>query len=235
MKALLITSGKGGTGKTLLASNIAIVLSEKMRVALIDADMRAPNLTYVMGIANKRLDVDKNRLIIPYKYNDNLQVFSTEHYFARDNGLHKAIILPGETIRSMVKQAVKSVAWNKPDIFVIDSDPSTSDVLISLAELFGKDLSAIVVTTNDISSIFDCERTVDALKIEGIGIIGIVGNMIWDNDDHRIIDLAKKLNIPYLGYIPFDHRIRNANNNGQALMPDINIIRRIVENGHIDR
>ncbi|MGB9736689.1 MAG: P-loop NTPase [Thermoplasmata archaeon] len=235
MKALLITSGKGGTGKTLLASNIAIVLSERMRVALIDADFRAPNLTYVMGIPNKKLDVNKDRLIVPYRFNDRLQVFSTEHYFARDNGLHRAIILPGETVRSMVRQAIKSVAWDSPDIFVIDSDPSTSDVLIALSELFDGDLSALVVTTNDISSIFDCERTIDALMIEGINILGIVGNQIWDNDDHRIVELSKKLNIPYLGYIPYDHRIRLANNEGKPLMPDLNIIRRIVENGCITR
>jgi len=234
MKALLITSGKGGTGKTLLASNIAIVLSEKKRIALIDADFRAPNLTYIMGIANKKLSVNNNRLIVPYQYNENLQVFSTEHYFARDNGMHRAIILPGETVRSMVRQAVKSVAWNDPELFVIDSDPSTSDVLIALSELFAKDLGAIVVTTNDISSIFDCERTVDALKIEGIQIIGIVGNQIWNNEDYRIVELSKKLNIPYLGYIPFDHRIRLANNEGKPLMPDTDIIRRIVENGHLN-
>ncbi|MEM3345778.1 MAG: P-loop NTPase [Thermoplasmata archaeon] len=229
--AILVTSGKGGTGKTLISANLALKLSEiNKRVGLIDCDLRAPNLTYIMNVYDKKLEVDQNRLIVPFKINENLEIFSTEHYFARDNHRHRAIILPGETVRSMVYQSVYGVHWHDPEIFVMDSDPSTSDVLIELTRIFKNYLNAVVVTTNDISSIFDCERTIDALKIENIKILGIIGNMIWNGEDYRIRDLSASLGIPYLGYIPYNNIIRLNNNQGIAEIPS-NIIdfRNIVE------
>jgi len=235
MIALLVTSGKGGTGKTLVSSNLAIELSKNYRVGLIDADIRAPNLTYVMGIEGKVLDVDQNRKIIPYKYNENLEIFSTEHFFYKNNHTHRAIIIPGETVRSMIDQAVYSVAWSNPKFFVIDSDPSTSDVLIELSKIFKKDLKAVVVSTNSISSVNDCERTIDALRLENINIVGIVGNMIWNGNDQRLRALAEKLSIPYLGYIPYDHDIELMNDEGKAELKEAykgiirEIIRRVIK------
>jgi len=219
--AILVTSGKGGVGKTLASANLALELSlNNIRVGLIDCDLRSPNMTYILNISHKKLEIDENRQIIPFQINSNLEIFSTEHYFYRENHYHRAIILPGETVRSMVYQSVFGVKWHDPNVFVMDSDPSTSDVLIELTRIFQDQLSAIVVSTNDISSIFDCERTIDALKIENIKILGILGNMIWNGEDGRLQDLARSLNLQYLGYIPFDNEIRLRNNEGIAKIPD---------------
>ncbi len=225
--AILVTSGKGGVGKTLVAINIALELSKYMKVALVDADVRAPNLTYVMGIANKKIDIDHNRKLIPYKYSDNLQIFSMEHFVARDNGIKKAIIIPGEEVRSIIDQTVYGVAWDNPDVFVFDSDPSTSDVLIELHKIFGKYLNALIVTTNDISSRFDAEREIDALIIYDISIIGIIGNMIFHGMDDGIKEIADKFKLKYFGYIPFDEKIRMDNNNGKAQI-DYDVIKKVV-------
>ncbi|MEM3264566.1 MAG: P-loop NTPase [Thermoplasmata archaeon] len=227
--AILVTSGKGGVGKTLVSANIALKLSQNnKRVGLIDCDLRSPNLTYILNIQNKHLkqDIDQsrppelNRLVEPYQITPTLEIFSTEHFLERTNHYHESMILFGEVVRSLIDQSVYAVRWNNPDIFVMDSDPSTSDVLIELTLIFRKYLSAVVVTTNDISSIFDCERTIDALALEKIKILGILGNMIWNNEDDRIRNLSKMMDVPYLGYIPYRNIIRLNNNQGIAEIPN---------------
>ncbi len=224
--AILVTSGKGGVGKTLVAINLALSMSKHMRVALIDADIRAPNLTYVMGISNKHITIDNKRKLIPYKYSDNLEIFSMEQFVARDNGVKRAIIIPGEEVRSIIDQSVYGVAWHDPDVFIFDSDPSTSDVLIEVHKLFGKYLNALIVTTNDISSRFDAEREIDALIINDVNIIGVLGNMIFHGEDDGIREIAEKFKLKYFGYIPFDEKIRTDNNRGKAEI-DYDIISRV--------
>jgi ATP-binding protein involved in chromosome partitioning len=229
---IAITSGKGGVGKTLLAVNLAIGLSKKLKVSFCDLDIRAPNAPYILGIGGKKLEINSNRQIIPYKYNENLEIFSSEHYFIDNKNIDnkRAIILPGEEIRNIVRQVVDGgVIWSKNDIFVFDLDPSTGDVYSELVKIFGKKLlKAIVVSTNDISSINDCMRSLDALYIHGIKPIGIVGNMIFDNNNDRLIELSKKFNVKYLGDIPYDNIIRIQNNHGIPGLLDSKIIDNIV-------
>lgn len=230
---LLITSGKGGVGKTLLSTNLAIELSKKHRIALIDADIRSPNMTYVMGIEPHTINILDDRDIEPYKYSDNLQLFSTDQFFHRSSGRKRAIMPTGEEVRTIVTQAILSVKWNKPDLYVMDSDPSTGDVFIAIRNVFGDMLNAIVVTTNRLSSLNDCERTIDALMKNNINVIGVVGNMIVDGKDEGIKDLIYRCNmnyhadISYLGYIPMDNSIADENDKGDPGLVGSELIRKI--------
>lgn len=230
---LLITSGKGGVGKTLLSTNLAIELSKKYRIALIDADIRSPNMTYVMGIEPRTINILDDRDIEPYKYSDNLQLFSTDQFFHRSGGRKRAIMPTGEEVRTIITQAIISVKWNNPDLYVMDSDPSTGDVFIAIRNVFGDMLNAIVVTTNRLSSINDCERTIDALMKNNINVIGVVGNMVVDGKDDKIKDLIFRCNanyhadILYLGAIPMDNNIADDNDGGNPGMVGSEIIRNI--------
>jgi MinD superfamily P-loop ATPase len=226
---LLITSGKGGVGKTLLATNTALELSKYIRIALVDADIRAPNLTYVMGIPHGKREF-RNHKLIPYKYSDTLEVFSTDHFFAAENDTKRAIMPTGEEVRSIVSQSINAVDWNSPDLFVIDSDPSTGDVFFAVRDVFGRMLSAIVVTTNDISSLLDCERTIDALMLDNIPVLSIVGNMIWNGEDAGIRELCNKYSMHYAGGIPYDQSVRIANNHGIPGLENSEVIRYIIDN-----
>lgn len=225
---LLVTSGKGGVGKTLLSANLAIELSRYVRVALVDADIRAPNLSYVMGLRKYGREF-ANRKLIPYHHSDTLEIFSTDHFLAV-NGKKRAIMPTGEEVRAIVQQSITAVAWNNPDIFVMDSDPSTGDVFFAVRDVFGPMLSAVVVTTNDVSSLFDCERTIDALMINDINIMSVVGNMIFDGDDGGVRALCSRFDLKYAGYIPFDSAVRKKNNAGDPGMSGSEIITQIVGN-----
>lgn len=226
---ILVTSGKGGVGKTALSTNIALELSKHIHVGLIDADIRAPNLTYVMGIPQGHRKFSDHKLL-PYHYSDTLEVFSTDHFFASENGVKRAIMPTGEEVRSIVQQSIMAVAWNRPELFIIDSDPSTGDVFFAVRDVFGKMLSAIVVTTNDLASLLDCERTIDALMLDDIPVLSVVGNMIFDGEDQGVRALSERYGMHYAGYIPFDNAVRKANNVGNPGMVDSKVIGYIVGN-----
>lgn len=230
---LLVTSGKGGVGKTLLSTNIAIVLSHYVNVALVDADIRSPNLTYVMGINNGKLEITQTRKIKPYRFSPRLEIFSTDQFYHQNGNIKRAIMPTGEEVRAIVGQSVTAVEWSDPNIFVFDSDPSTGDVFISIRDIFGDMLNAVVVTTNHVSSLNDCERTIDALMINNINIIGVVGNMVVNGHDDGIHALIAKVNeryradMKYYGYIPMQMELADKNDAGDPGLQDSPIIRRI--------
>lgn len=243
-KAIMSLSGKGGVGKTLIAANIAVELSKKHRVGLLDADIKSPNVNAVLGIAGNHFDHadDPFRKIIPVMY-ESLRVFSTATMFPDYHG----ITIPGEQQRSFLRQAVCDVKWGPLDYLIVDMDPSSGDSLLCMREMF-KDLSAVVVSTADVSSLSDCRRIIHACIIHKIPIIGIIANMVSSQcpscgevifcdkcktrisfgDEQEVVDIAKHFQVPYLGSIPFNPEIKMRNNCGNPLLPDREIINDIL-------
>lgn len=226
MKAMMVCSGKGGTGKTLIAANLAMMMSKSgQQVNLVDLDIRAPNMTYVLGIQNHRFEIvteGNRRMFRPVEYRDNMHVFSSEILMPETTPYKKGILLRGEHIRSIVHSAFEEVIW--PDgIFVIDTDPSTGDVLISLTEIFNHDLEAYVVSTNGISSVLDMERMIDTLMIKDIKIAGIIANQIYDGDTERLQKSAAYFHLPIISTIPYLDEVRRNNDNGIPDIPDFKL------------
>jgi Mrp family chromosome partitioning ATPase len=246
-KVVLSLSGKGGVGKTLIASNVAISLSKKFKTGLLDADVKSPNVTSVLGISKEKFDHnhDKYRRIIPLDYNG-LKVFSAATLFPDLHG----ITIPGEQQRGFLRQAVNDVKWGKLEYLVVDMDPSSGDSLLTMREIFKK-IQAIVVSTADVASLNDCHRIIHACIIHKIPITGVVANMVDSEcpycnhviickncneiisfgDPGKVSKLAEKFDIPFLGAIRFNPDIKTRNDVGNPLLPTNevidNIIRRI--------
>jgi Mrp family chromosome partitioning ATPase len=243
-KAIMSISGKGGVGKTLVASNVAISLSKKYKVGLLDADIKSPNIAAVLGIkATEFKHADNSfRKIIPIEYNG-LKVFSTATMFPDYHG----ITIPGEQQRNFLRQAVYDVEWGKLDYLIVDMDPSSGDSLLCMREIF-RDLQAIVVSTSDVSSLSDCNRIIHACIIHNIPIVGVIGNMVSSEcpfcyeiiickncdtvisfgDEQKIKDVAEKFHVPYLGGIHFNPEIKMRNNGGNPLLPDMKIVDEVI-------
>ncbi len=242
-KVILVISGKGGVGKTLVAANLAILLSKHKRTGLLDSDVRSPNLPYILGISDKKFEhvPDEYRQLIPLDYNG-LKVFSTATLFPSLSG----IVVPGEEQRSFLRQAVNDVKWGKLDYLVVDMDPSSGDSLLTMREMFKK-LQAVVVSTADISSLNDCHRIIHACVIHKIPIAGVVANMVSSQcsncgevivckncgesvsfgDEEKVKKVAKKFHVTYLGSIRFNPEIKNRSDRGNPLLPDDEIIFKI--------
>ena len=243
-KAIMSLSGKGGVGKTLIACNLAVELSKKNKVGLLDADIKSPNVNAVLGLHGNHFDHadDPYRKIIPISY-DRLKVFSTATMFPDYHG----ITIPGEQQRNFLRQAVCDVKWGPLDYLIVDMDPSSGDSLLCMREMF-KDLSAVVVSTADVSSLSDCRRIIHACIIHKIPIIGVIANMVSSQcpccgevifcrgcetrisfgDEQEVVNITKDFHIPYLGSIPFNPEIKARNNKGNPLLPDQMIINEIV-------
>lgn len=239
-KAIMSLSGKGGVGKTLIACNLAYKLSEKHAIGLLDADIKSPNCNAVLGITNKSFDHadDSYRKIVPIGHNG-FKVFSTATMFPDYHG----ITIPGEQQRNFLRQAVNDVQWGKLDYLIVDMDPSSGDSLLCMRELF-KDLQAVVVSTSDVSSLSDCSRIIHACIIHNIPIVGVIANMVSSEcsfcheiiickhcgttlsfgNEQDVVDIAKKYQVPYLGKIRFNPEIKQRNNKGNPLLPDMGII-----------
>jgi len=235
-EAILSISGKGGVGKTLVAANLAIRLSKKHKIGLLDADIKSPNINSILGIDNSKFEhtKDEYRKILPIEYNG-LKVFSTETLFPDLHG----ITIPGEQQRSFLRQAVFDVKWGPIEYLIVDMDPSSGDSLLTMRELFKK-LHAVVVSTADISSLNDCHRIIHACIIHKIPILGVIANMVGSKcpycdepiicynckktisfgDEIKVKNVADKFKIPYIGGIKFNPDIKNRNNKGNPVLPD---------------
>lgn len=243
-KTIIVSSGKGGTGKTLIACNIAVNLSKKYSCGILDADTRSPNLTYILGITEKQFKHTDNsyRKIIPVEHNG-LKVFSTATLFPDLHG----ITIPGEQQRNFLRQAVYDVEWGKLDYLIVDMDPSSGDSLLCMREIF-KNLQAVIVSTSDISSLSDCNRIIHACIIHNIPIVGVIANMVSSScpscheviickncgtsinfgDEQKVKEIAEKFHVPYVGSIRFNPEIKMRNNGGNPLLPDMKIIDEVV-------
>lgn len=224
-RVLLSMSGKGGVGKTLLAVGLAAALSKRARVGVLDLDIRSPNLTYVLGSDNT-VEIDEQGHPLPRTValdGSSVSVFSSAMMFHDGT----AILTEGRQVRNLIAGMLFQVKWPELDFLVVDMDPSSGDSLIQVTESMG-DVSAFVITTSDVSSLQDCRRMLEAGKILGIRVNGIVGNMIGVEcpacnsalecrhcgtavtfgDVQPVVDLALEFGVPYLGSLPWNPRYK---------------------------
>ncbi len=172
---ILSTSGKGGTGKTLVTCGLSSALAARARVGIIDLDIRSPNLTYVLGMPNTpEITAQGAPIPIPVRMRDSVvPVFSTAMMF-REGG---TIVTKGGQVSTLIANMLRDVQWPVLDYLVADMDPSTGDSLRTITEVM-RHVSAFVVTTSDISSLSDCRRMIDACDLLDVKILGVVANMV---------------------------------------------------------
>jgi len=161
-----VMSNKGGVGKTTIAINIAYTLSRLgKRVALIDIDFHGPNLPVLLGVKDRpQITVDGIKPVVI----DGVQVMSLGLLLKQDDD---PCLWSGETKRSMVEQMFKSVLWDNPEIYVIDTPPSLGDENLVVADMADK---IIVVTTPHPASIYDIRKM---LRFLGNKVKAVVVNM----------------------------------------------------------
>ncbi len=207
MKKVLITSGKGGVGKTTIAIAIAKLLAKSgFKVGILDVDIDCPNVPEFTGIEDRDLDLSENG-IIPKVTEDGIEIMSVG--FMADTSL--AIMWNGERRSMAIDQMINKVDWTC-DVLVIDSPPGTTEELMTVISKFNPD-AIVVVTTNHKASVADVKRTlamIRLLKAES-KVVGIIKNMayyicakcgektfLFDGDKDREIDNMTIAEIPFI-------------------------------------
>jgi len=207
-KIIAIASAKGGVGKSSLAANIAISLQRVgHKVALVDADIYGPSIPQLMNLDSK--PSQKDGLIQPL-ISHNIKCISVGSLIDKS----AAGVWRGPMITKILYQLIRSVDWScdglDVDYMIIDMPPGTGDVYLSLAEKFPLAGVAIVSTPQSLA-VIDVVRSVDCFNKLKIPILGIIQNMsyfeidgvkkyIFGKDGAK--ELAKKMNINFLGEVP---------------------------------
>ena len=218
---LLISSAKGGVGKSTFAVNIAFALQNLgFKIGILDADVYGPSLPKLMALNKKPQSKDGKYLIPIEKFN--AQCMSMGFLVEETTPM----IWRGPMVISAIKTMTESVLWKDLDVIIIDMPPGTGDTQLTFAQQIKVDGAVIVSTPQDLA-LLDVKRGIEMFNKTGIKIIGLVDNMsFFKGDDGKNYNIfgdggVEKTAIEYkkefLGKIPIHQELRDANDKGDPL------------------
>jgi ATP-binding protein involved in chromosome partitioning len=243
-RIIAIASGKGGVGKSTVASNLAVALARQgRRVGLLDADIYGPSQPRMMGVSKRPASPD-GKTIEPL-HAHGVTMMSIGLMLKED----EAVIWRGPMLMGALQQLINQVAWGRLDVLVIDLPPGTGDVQLTLAQrthLTG----AIVVSTPQDVALLDARKALDMFDKLKVPVLGLIENMstyICPNCGHEahifghggVAAEALKLNLPFLGELPLNLEVRIAGDAGTPIAatdsplgePYARLARRLIDGG----
>ena len=168
---LMVSSGKGGVGKSTTSVNIAIALAAQgKKVGLLDADIYGPNIPRMMGLDGVKPEVNGNKVIPLKAYGIEMMSMGA----LMEEG--QALIWRGAMIMKAIEQFLRDILWSELDVLVIDMPPGTGDAQLSLAQAVPV-TAGLTVTTPQSVSLDDSRRSLNMFQKLDIPIAGIVENM----------------------------------------------------------
>jgi Mrp family chromosome partitioning ATPase/predicted Fe-Mo cluster-binding NifX family protein len=239
---VLVLSGKGGVGKSTVAVNLAAALMMSGKsVGLLDIDIHGPSIPTMLGLEHEIIQGSEEGLI-PVEVGG-MKVMSMGFLLRSQDD---AVIWRGPMKYGVIKQFLKDVAWGELDYLIIDSPPGTGDEPLSVCQLIGKMDGAVIVTTPQKVATVDVRKSITFCRQLGVPVLGVIENMsgfacpkcgevtpILRAGGGR--DIARDMNVPFLGAIPMDPGIAEACDNGQTYLyhfeaaPTAKIMREIIK------
>ena len=217
---IAIASGKGGVGKSTFAVNLAVALrSTGKSVGLLDADIYGPSVPRMMGISG-RPQANENKKLIPLE-SYGIKCMSIGFLVSVDT----PTIWRGPMVMKALEQMFNGVEWGKLDYLIIDLPPGTGDAHLTLAQSSKLSGSIVISTPQDVALI-DARKGINMFKRVDVKVLGLVENMSYFicencNEKHYIFDKdgvkneAEKFQIPFLGDIPIDKKLREQSDAGK--------------------
>ena len=208
-KTIAVVSGKGGVGKTLVSSMLAVELNRReLKTAIIDADVTGPSIPKAFGLKGL-CEAAPLGGIMPVKTTTGIETVSV-NLLLEDTS--SPVLWRGPVIAGMVKQFWTDVIWGDVDVMVIDCPPGTGDVPLTVFQSIPVDGIIIVTSPQDLVSLI-VSKAVNMARLMSIPIIGIVENMSYVEcpDCGKKIEIfgkshteetAKQFGIPVLARIP---------------------------------
>ena len=211
---VLVGSGKGGVGKSTVATNLAVALArDGAAVGLLDSDVYGPSVAHMMGATDDRMFANDEKKMLPLERHG-LRFISMANLIAPG----QATVWRGPMLHSFVQQTLKDAAWGELDYLIVDLPPGTGDVQLSLSQTVTVTGAVIVSTPQDVALI-DAARAMDMFKKASIPILGLVENMSYfvAPDTGKRYDIfghggakafAEKSGVTFLGEIPIGLQVR---------------------------
>lgn len=219
---IAVGAGKGGVGKTTVAVNLAVALSQRgSRVGILDGDIYGPNVPIMFGLQTQ-LATDGQKILPAEKFG--IQVVSMGFLTSDET----PVVWRGPMLHSAIQQFFREVAWRDLDYLIVDMPPGTGDVALSLSQTVAV-AGAIVVTTPQQVSLADTRRAVRMYQKLNIPALGLVENMSFFECPHCQHQsdifgsgggerIAGELEVPFLGRLPIYQPIRVGSDQGVPLV-----------------
>lgn len=222
---IAVAAGKGGVGKSAVASNIAASLATMgVKVGLIDGDIYGPSQPTIWGMKEAKLPAmpapDGSTIVFPAE-KFGIKIASMG-FLMKEN---EAAIVRGPILASYLQMLIEQIEWGELDFIVFDLPPGTGDIQLTLTQktpLTG----AVIVTTPQEISVVDVRRSIRMFEKVKVPVIGVIENMSYfiphDAPEKRYYifgqgggkRIADESNVPFLGEIPLLEKFRETNDNG---------------------
>lgn len=228
---IAVVSGKGGVGKSTVAANLALSLSQGgAKVGLMDADIYGPSVPIMFGVRGERpmmIDVGAEKPMIAPLERYGLKLISIGLLVDEKN----AVVWRGPMASSAIKQFITDVFWDELDYLVIDMPPGTGDIHLTLMQTVPVTGAVIVTTPQDVA-LADAKKGIAMFGQAqlNVPIIGLVENMSYftpaelPGNKYYIFGkeggkrLADEYDLPFLGQIPLVQSIREGGDQGVPVM-----------------
>ena len=219
-RPLLISSGKGGVGKSSVTVNLAVALaSQGYSVGVVDADIYGYSVPRMLGTDRDPVVIDQ--MLIPPE-SHGVRCISIG-YFVPEG---QAIIWRGPMLHKALEQFLADVFWDEPDFLLIDMPPGTGDIALSLSQYLPRGEVYVVTTPQPAAQKVAALSAAMAAKLN-LPVKGIIENMSWfTGDDGKRYEifgsgggqaLADDLGVPLLGKLPLVQQLREGGDNGNPI------------------
>jgi ATP-binding protein involved in chromosome partitioning len=221
-RKILVMSGKGGVGKSTVASYVALLLSaEGHRVGLLDVDLHGPTVPHLMNVQGG-LDMPEEGVVRPYRFSDKLSIVSLEMLLGDKD---TAVIWRGPLKISAIRQFISDIDWGDLDYLIVDSPPGTGDEPLTVAQTI-PDAEALIVTTPQEVSLADVRKSINFCRQVNMKIIGVVENMngfVCPHCGEKVSifgsgggkRMAAQMDVPLIGEIPLDTQMVEMGDKGR--------------------
>ena len=218
---ILVSSAKGGVGKSTVAVNLAFALKNLgLKIGLLDADVYGPSLPKLLNLKEKPKSED-GKLIIPS------EKFGSQ---CMSMGLlideKTPMMWRGPMVISAIKTMTQKVLWKDRDIIIIDMPPGTGDTQLTFTQEIKVD-GAVIVSTPQNLALLDVRRGIQMFEKMNVKILGLIDNMSYfKGDDNKIYKIfgeggvektAKEYNKVFLGKLPLNMELRKSADDGEPL------------------
>ncbi len=217
---IAVASGKGGVGKSTVATNLALALHLLgRRVGLLDADIYGPSIPIMMGIKDV---FDPNTTAFPLE-RYGLKLMSMGFWVKPET----AMIWRGPMVHKYLTVFLTQIPWGELDYLIIDLPPGTGDAQLTMTQTVRLSGAVIVTTPQDVSLI-DARKGLEMFRQVRVPVLGIIENMSFfigeDGKRYEIFrhgggrKLAEEAGVPYLGEVPIDPRVAECGDHGDPIV-----------------
>ncbi len=220
---LAVASGKGGVGKSTVATNLALALASMgRRVGLMDADVYGPSIPLMLGITEKAQSGEGRRLIPIERHG--LKVISMGLFVGEDT----PIIWRGPMLTKLITEFLRNCEWGELDVLVMDLPPGTGDVQLTLTQQVPITGGVIVTTPQDVA-LADVRRGIQMFRQCNAPVLGLIENMSFHlcpgcGTRAELFGhgggaaMAREMGLPFLGEVPLARAVREAGDRGLPIV-----------------